>query len=128
VQRSVRIAGKADGDHTAVWVDFRSNQKNIYSSTLVDGTGSWMANRQVTVDNSSADEETQDATSARHESLEESTRSSRLRPYLGSRRLCGRTIGAGRHVLSPMARLAGCEVEGRPCDHGDTPARALTSW
>ena len=30
----MRIAGKGDGTQTAVWVDLRSSQNNIYSSTL----------------------------------------------------------------------------------------------
>jgi RHS repeat-associated protein len=54
VQRNPRIAGKADGDQTAVWVDLRSSQNNIWSSTLIDGTGSWTTNKLVTVDNSTA--------------------------------------------------------------------------
>lgn len=53
VQRNPRIAGKADGDETAVWVDLRSNQNNIWSSTLVNGAGSWTANKRVT-DNTAA--------------------------------------------------------------------------
>jgi RHS repeat-associated protein len=53
VQRNPRIAGKSDGDQTAVWVDLRSNQ-NIWSSTLTDGTGTWSTNKQVTNGNLTA--------------------------------------------------------------------------
>jgi YD repeat-containing protein len=53
VQRSPRIAGTAAGDQTAVWVDFRASQLNIYSSTLAAGAGAWAANKRVT-DNTSA--------------------------------------------------------------------------
>ena len=53
IQRNPAIASKDDGDSTAAWVDLRSNQNNIWSSTLTDGAGSWTANKQVT-DNTSA--------------------------------------------------------------------------
>jgi RHS repeat-associated protein len=53
IQRNPTIASKDDGDTTAAWVDLRSNQTNIWSATLTDGTGSWSANKRVT-DNTSA--------------------------------------------------------------------------
>ena len=53
VQRSPRIAGTAAGAETAVWVDLRSSQNNIYSSTLASGGNTWAANKKVT-DNTAA--------------------------------------------------------------------------
>jgi len=53
VQRNPRIAGTADGSETAVWVDLRSNQNNIYSSTLAAGGATWAANKRVS-DNTAA--------------------------------------------------------------------------
>jgi RHS repeat-associated protein len=54
VQRNVRIAGKGDGTQTAVWVDLRSSQNNIYSSTL-SSTGTWLTpNPRVTGDTAAA--------------------------------------------------------------------------
>jgi len=53
VQRNPRIAGTAAGIETAVWVDLRSNQNNIYSSQLPAGGGAWPANKKIT-DNTSA--------------------------------------------------------------------------
>jgi RHS repeat-associated protein len=60
IQRNPRIAGKADGDMTALWVDFRSSQKNIWASTLTNGTGSWAANTRVTPDNGTSDKDLPD--------------------------------------------------------------------
>ncbi len=53
MQRNPTIASKDDGDSTAAWVDLRSNQTNIWSSTLVDGAGNWTANKRIT-DNTAA--------------------------------------------------------------------------
>jgi RHS repeat-associated protein len=53
VQRNPRIAGTAAGAETAVWVDLRSSQNNIYSSTLASGGSTWAANKKVT-DNTAA--------------------------------------------------------------------------
>jgi len=53
VQRNPRIAGTAAGTETAVWVDLRSSQTNIYSSTLASGGSTWAANKKVT-DNTAA--------------------------------------------------------------------------
>ena len=53
VQRNPRIAGTAAGMETAVWVDLRANQNNIYSSQLtVAGGTTWGGNKKVT-DNTS---------------------------------------------------------------------------
>jgi RHS repeat-associated protein len=49
VQRNPRIAGTAAGMETAVWVDLRSSQNNIYSArTTVPGATTWAANVKVT--------------------------------------------------------------------------------
>jgi RHS repeat-associated protein len=53
VQRNPRIAGTAAGAETAVWVDLRSSQNNIYASTLTAGGSTWAANKKVT-DNTAA--------------------------------------------------------------------------
>jgi RHS repeat-associated protein len=53
VQRNPRIAGTSAGAETAVWVDLRSSQNNIYSSTLASGGSTWAANKKVT-DNTAA--------------------------------------------------------------------------
>lgn len=54
-ERNARIADTAAGVQTAVWVDLRSGQNNIYSSQLnVAGCTNWCANKKVTVDNSTA--------------------------------------------------------------------------
>jgi RHS repeat-associated protein len=53
VQRNPRIAGTAAGAETAVWVDLRSSQNNIYSSTLAAGGSTWLTNKKVT-DNTAA--------------------------------------------------------------------------
>jgi RHS repeat-associated protein len=53
VQRNPRIAGSSGGAETAVWVDLRSSQNNIYSSTLAAGGSTWAANKKVT-DNTAA--------------------------------------------------------------------------
>ena len=53
VQRNPRIAGTAAGAETAVWVDLRSSQNNIYSSLLTAGGSTWGANKKVT-DNTAA--------------------------------------------------------------------------
>jgi RHS repeat-associated protein len=52
-QRNPRIAGTAAGIETAVWVDLRSGQNNIYASTLAAGGSAWAANKRVT-DNTAA--------------------------------------------------------------------------
>ena len=56
IQRNPRIAGTAAGAQTAVWVDFRSNQKNIYSAQLAVGGSTWGTNLKVT-DNTAADKD-----------------------------------------------------------------------
>ncbi|MDQ2913449.1 MAG: discoidin domain-containing protein [Chloroflexota bacterium] len=53
IQRNPRIAGTSAGAETAVWVDLRSSQNNIYSSTLASGGSIWAANKTVT-DNTAA--------------------------------------------------------------------------
>jgi RHS repeat-associated protein len=53
VQRNVRIAGKGDGTQTAVWVDLRSSQNNIYSSTL-SLAGTWLTPNPRVTDNTAA--------------------------------------------------------------------------
>jgi len=54
VQRNPRVAGTAAGMETAVWVDLRSSQTNIYSArTTVPGGTTWAANVKVT-DNTAA--------------------------------------------------------------------------
>jgi RHS repeat-associated protein len=53
VQRNPRIAGTAAGIETAVWVDLRSSQNNIYSSQLPAGGTTWPANKKIT-DNTAA--------------------------------------------------------------------------
>jgi RHS repeat-associated protein len=52
-ERNPRIAGTAAGAETAVWVDLRSSQNNIYASTLASGGSTWAANKKVT-DNTAA--------------------------------------------------------------------------
>ncbi len=54
IQRNPRIAGTAAGAQTAVWVDLRSNQNNIWSSQLAAGGATWAANKQVTSGNTAA--------------------------------------------------------------------------
>lgn len=58
-QRDPRIAVQSDGAATAVWIDFRSNQWNVYSARLAAGATSWSANLRVT-DNTSARKELPD--------------------------------------------------------------------
>ncbi len=54
VQRNPRIAGTAAGMETAVWVDLRASQNNIYASQLTTAGGTtWAANKKVT-DNTAA--------------------------------------------------------------------------
>jgi RHS repeat-associated protein len=53
VQRNPRIAGRGDGTQTAVWVDLRSSQNNIYSSTL-SPAGSWTPPNKKVTDNTAA--------------------------------------------------------------------------
>jgi len=54
VQRNPRIAGTAAGMETAVWVDLRASQNNIYSSQLTTAGGTtWGTNKRVT-DNTAA--------------------------------------------------------------------------
>jgi len=54
VQRNPRIAGTTVGLDTAVWVDLRSSQNNIYSAQLTTAGGTaWGANKKVT-DNTAA--------------------------------------------------------------------------
>ncbi|MEK6225545.1 MAG: RHS repeat-associated core domain-containing protein [Chloroflexota bacterium] len=53
VHRNPHIAGTSAGAETAVWVDLRSSQNNIYSSTLASGGSSWTTNKKVT-DNTAA--------------------------------------------------------------------------
>lgn len=57
VQRNPRIAGTAAGVETAVWVDLRANQNNIYASQLASLPGctppNWCPNKKIT-DNTSA--------------------------------------------------------------------------
>jgi hypothetical protein len=54
VQRSPRLAGTAAGIETAVWVDLRASQNNIYASQLnLAGCTNWCPNKRVT-DNTSA--------------------------------------------------------------------------
>jgi len=52
-ERNPRIAGTAAGIETAVWVDLRSSQNNIYSSQLPSGGSAWPANKKIT-DNTAA--------------------------------------------------------------------------
>lgn len=56
IQRNPRIAGTVGGAETAVWVDFRQSQKNIWSSQLAAGGASWATNKKVT-DNFTADKD-----------------------------------------------------------------------
>ncbi|TMC51661.1 MAG: RHS repeat protein, partial [Chloroflexi bacterium] len=53
-ERNPRIAGTAAGAQTAVWVDLRSNQRNIYASTLAAGGSAWATNTRVTDNTSSS--------------------------------------------------------------------------
>jgi RHS repeat-associated protein len=53
-ERNPRIAGTPAGAQTAVWMDLRSNQRNIYSSTLAAGGSAWAANKRVTDNTSSS--------------------------------------------------------------------------
>jgi RHS repeat-associated protein len=54
VQRNPRIAGISGGLDTAVWVDLRSSQNNIYSAQLTTAGGTtWGPNKKVT-DNTAA--------------------------------------------------------------------------
>ena len=53
VQRNPRIAGTSAGAETAVWVDLRSSQNNIYSSLLAAGGSTWAVNKKIT-DNTAA--------------------------------------------------------------------------
>ena len=53
VQRNPRIAGAADGRETAVWVDLRSSQNNIYSSSVASPWTAWGTNKKIT-DNTAA--------------------------------------------------------------------------
>lgn len=53
MQRNPRIAGTAAAAETAVWLDFRASQQNIYSATLAAGGSAWAANKRVS-DNTSA--------------------------------------------------------------------------
>ena len=53
VQRNPRIAGTSAGAETAVWVDLRSSQNNIYSSLLTAGGSTWAVNKKIT-DNTAA--------------------------------------------------------------------------
>src|SRR4029077_20083281 len=53
VQRNPRIAGAADGRETAVWVDLRSSQNNIYSSSIASPWTAWGTNKKIT-DNTAA--------------------------------------------------------------------------
>ncbi len=53
VQRNPRIAGTTAGAETAVWVDLRSSQNNIYSSTLINPWTAWTPNKKIT-DNTAA--------------------------------------------------------------------------
>lgn len=49
VQRNPRIAGTAAGLETAVWVDLRASQNNIYAAQLTAAGGTtWAANMKVT--------------------------------------------------------------------------------
>jgi RHS repeat-associated protein len=61
VQRNPRIAGTVAGAETAVWVDLRSSQNNIYSSTLASGGSTWAVNKKIT-DNTSATKDFPDVT------------------------------------------------------------------
>jgi RHS repeat-associated protein len=61
IQRNPRIAGTSGGAETAVWVDLRSNQNNIWSSTLAAGGSAWAANKRVT-DNTAALKDLPDVT------------------------------------------------------------------
>lgn len=58
-QRNPRVAAKADGTATAVWVDLRSNQWNIQSARLAAGASAWSANMRVT-DNTSSRKDSPD--------------------------------------------------------------------
>jgi hypothetical protein len=53
VQRNPRIAGKGDGTQTAVWVDLRSSQNNIYSAAL-SLAGTWLTPNPRVTDNTAA--------------------------------------------------------------------------
>jgi RHS repeat-associated protein len=53
VQRNPRIAGTAVGAQTAVWVDFRASQLNIYSAARPAG-GSWTPPNKRVTDNTSS--------------------------------------------------------------------------
>lgn len=62
IQRNPRIAGTAAGMETAVWVDLRSSQNNIYSAQLTTAGGTtWGANKKVT-DNTAATKDLPDVT------------------------------------------------------------------
>jgi RHS repeat-associated protein len=61
VQRNPRIAGTSAGAETAVWVDLRSSQNNIYSSTLASGGSTWAVNKKIT-DNTAATKDFPDVT------------------------------------------------------------------
>jgi RHS repeat-associated protein len=53
VQRNPRIAGTAAGAETAVWVDLRASQNNIYSSSIATPWTAWTVNKKIT-DNTAA--------------------------------------------------------------------------
>lgn len=53
-ERNPRIAGTAAGAETAVWVDARSNQLNIYSSRLASGGSTWEVPNKKVTDNTSS--------------------------------------------------------------------------
>jgi RHS repeat-associated protein len=61
VQRNPRIAGTTAGAETAVWVDLRSSQNNIYSSLLAAGGSTWAVNKKIT-DNTAATKDFPDVT------------------------------------------------------------------
>ncbi|MBI2773136.1 MAG: RHS repeat-associated core domain-containing protein [Chloroflexi bacterium] len=47
VQREPRISVRSDGGATAVWVDGRSTERNIYAAQLMPGANAWGTNRRV---------------------------------------------------------------------------------
>jgi RHS repeat-associated protein len=61
VQRNPRIGGTSAGAETAVWVDLRTSQNNIYSSALTAGGSTWGVNKKVT-DNTAATKDFPDVT------------------------------------------------------------------
>jgi RHS repeat-associated protein len=53
-QTKPRIAVTSGGEATAVWLDPRQNQQNIYAATLPSGSSTWSANQRVSDNTSSS--------------------------------------------------------------------------